>query len=322
MATRFLRMLVAGFFLAFDLSCSISIGRGEGGHETHYLGALIFFAFGLLLFYGGFQNYRKFRLMENIPLMAIRAIPMGLVHIRGKATGDARLTSPLTRTPCFRYHVVVEEYSRQDRHDLWSLRLRHADKLNFYVEDPTGKALVDSHLAELVLDETFAAETGPGASKARTLDPSLGAANNPSSAELLDYLSQTNVQVHAELAGEQKSTLRAMTDMEHSVSFLPAGSGVDPGHFVSRRLRFKESCILPDRNYIILGTCSENPNAKGEHDRNIILKGDNERTFVISSKSELALEKQTRKGGVFLILIGGGLMLLASALFLKDVGIL
>lgn len=322
MATRFLLLLVAGFFLVFELSCSIPIGGGGGGRETHYLAALIFLAFGLLLFYGGFQNYRKYRLLEDTPVMAIRSIPMGLVHIRGKATGDARLTSPLTRVPCFLYCVLVEEHSRQHGQDRWSLRLRHADKMNFYVEDATGKALVDSHLAELVLDETFAAETGPGASKASTLDPNLGASNNPSPAELLGYLAETNVKVHAELAAAHKSTLRATTDMEHSVSLLPAGSGAEAENFASRRLRFKETCILPGRDYIILGTCAENPNAKGENDRNIIQKGQNERTFVISSKPELALEKQTRKGSVLLILIGGGLMLISFALLLLDVGLL
>jgi hypothetical protein len=317
--SRFRCLLITGFLTVFEPSCAISIGAGGSshGHQSSFLGALFLFGFGLLLFYGGFQNYRKFRLLEDTPMVPIRSIPMGLVHVRGKAAGDERVVSPITRVPCFYFKVLVDQHSRDHKGgDRWSMRLRHVEKVNFYIEDATGKALVDSHQAQLDLPETFIAETGPQASKARTLDPSLGVAGGPSDAELLDYLVQTNAKVHAELATQHKSKFQALADMDHSVTFLPAEGSAETRELSAERLRFKESCILPDREYNVLGTCAENPNPKDEHDRNMILKGQNEPTFLISSRSEQGLEKQTRKGAFLLILIGGAMMIWAAAIFL------
>jgi hypothetical protein len=317
--SRFRCLLISAFLTIFEPGCAISIGGGGSsqGHQSSFWGPLFLFGFGLFLFYGGFQIYRKFRLLEDTPIMPIRSVPMGLVHVRGKAAGDERVVSPITRVPCFYFKVLVDQHSRGAKgSDQWSTRLRHVEKVNFYAEDATGKVLVDSHRAQLDLPETFIAETGPQASKARTLDPSLGVAGGPSDAELLDYLVQTNAKVHAEQATQHKSKFQALADMDTSVSFLPAEGSAETSELSAQRLRFKESCILPDRQYNILGTCAENPNPKDEHDRNMILKGQNEPTFVISSKSEQALEKHTRKIAFLAILVGGALMIMAAASFL------
>jgi len=55
-----------------------------------------------------------------------------------------------------------------------------------------------------------------------------------------------------------------------------------------------EYCIFPGRAYDVTGTCVENPEAKGEHDRNLILRGANEPTFLVSSKSEKEVEAALR----------------------------
>ncbi|HXW15221.1 MAG TPA: hypothetical protein VEN79_11995 [Terriglobia bacterium] len=50
----------------------------------------------------------------------------------------------------------------------------------------------------------------------------------------------------------------------------------------SGRYRLIEQCILPDHEYDISGTCEENRFAKDVNDRNLIRKGKNEPTFLIS----------------------------------------
>ena len=314
--------VVAAFLAASQhYSCSVSMGGGgsvSSGH-THYLATFIMAGLGLLMFYGGFQNYRKFRLLEDTPMMPIRSIPMGLVHIHGKATGDELVTSPITHLPCFYYLVLVEKWVRRQKGGgEWSMCLRHVDHVKFHLQDGTGKVLIDPHQAQLDLSQTFRAETGPKASRARTIDPSLKIAGAPSDSELGDYLSQTNAQIHAEMAAQHESSLSALVHVERSVSLLPAElSPQDSG----QHLRFTEQCLLPDREYNILGTCVENPNAQDARDRNMIVRGQNEPTFLISWKAELALEKETRRGSFLLILIGAALLVAAAAVFLSDMGL-
>jgi len=38
--------------------------------------------------------YREYRLLKDTPEAPIRSIPMGFVHIHGKATGEEPLKSP------------------------------------------------------------------------------------------------------------------------------------------------------------------------------------------------------------------------------------
>src|SRR5437016_9125146 len=57
------------------------------------------FGTGLYSFLKGFRIYREYRILEDTPEAPVRAIAMGLVHVRGRAAGAERLTSPLTRTP-------------------------------------------------------------------------------------------------------------------------------------------------------------------------------------------------------------------------------
>jgi len=54
----------------------------------------------------------------------------------------------------------------------------------------------------------------------------------------------------------------------------------------------------------------------------MIVRGQNESTYVISWKAEVAIEKQTRRSSFLLILAGIVMLVLAAALVLKGVGLL
>lgn len=81
---------------AHEYHFSFSVGSSSGHFS---LMPFVFFGVGAGLFANGFWNYRKLRVIEDTPRMAIRSVPMGLVHVRGKAGGEFLLTSPVTRTP-------------------------------------------------------------------------------------------------------------------------------------------------------------------------------------------------------------------------------
>jgi hypothetical protein len=62
----------------------------------------------------------------------------------------------------------------------------------------------------------------------------------------------------------------------------------------------------------------ENPDAHDEHDRNLIMKGHNEPTFLISAKAEEAVPTGLRKKAMWMILGGAGVALLCLAIILNE----
>jgi hypothetical protein len=57
-----------------------------------------------------------------------------------------------------------------------------------------------------------------------------------------------------------------------------------------------------------MGTCTENPTPADENDRNLIKRGENEKTFLITTKSEKQIEKSLRLKAFFLVMLGAGLI--------------
>ena len=81
-----------------------------------------------------------------------------------------------------------------------------------------------------------------------------------------------------------------------------------------------EYCILPDHWYDVTGTCTENPNPKDEHDRNLIVKGENEPTFLISWRNEKDLEKSLRRRAALYVFGGAALSIVCLAILLAKFG--
>jgi hypothetical protein len=88
------------------------------------------------------------------------------------------------------------------------------------------------------------------------------------------------------------------------------------GHF-----RLTEYCLLPGQTYHITGTCAENPNPRDEHDRNIILQGTNEPTFLISSKAEKEVQHWLWKKSLWMVLGGAALAIVCLAILLGKLGL-
>jgi hypothetical protein len=83
----------------------------------------------------------------------------------------------------------------------------------------------------------------------------------------------------------------------------------------------KEFCLLPGRTYDVTGTCSENPHPRDEHDRNIIVKGVNEPTFLISSRSGAEVQSWLWKQALWMVLGGAALAIICLAIILGKLGL-
>ncbi len=88
----------------------------------------------------------------------------------------------------------------------------------------------------------------------------------------------------------------------------------------SGRYRLTEYCIVPDGSYEVSGTCVENPTPRDEHDRNMITKGQNEPTFLISSRTERALKSMLGRKAALHIFGGAALSVVCLAIILAKLG--
>ena len=272
---------------------------------------------GLFSFVRGFRIYREYRVLADTPEVPIRSVAMGLVEIHGKACGEQTVPSPVTKTPCLFYKVDIERWVRQKNGGRWAHAGTDADGARFYLEDGSGKVLVDAHGAEYDLMRTARLETGRGMGRSlgRMLwgkgDPTLSAGPAASDAELFSYAMTRAGKGGAGFHLDAGSLLSGLVGGSASLGF--AGGS-------SERFRLTEYLILPEHWYDLTGTCIENPQPKDEHDRNLIVKGQNEPTFLISWRSEKEIEGALRRRAALHIFGGAALAVACLGILLARFG--
>jgi len=276
--------------------------------------ALLFgFGGGLYYFYHGFRVFREYRVLMDTPEIPIRSMAMGLVHVHGKARAPQTVTSPVTRTPCYFYKIDIESWVRDKNGGHWSHVATDADGVRFYLEDASGKVLVDAHNAEydLLKSARVEARRGGGQSLGRLLggidDPAATAVSNSLGTDLYSY---------AQMALARRGISHSF-DARDFVSSLAAKRSMGEG---PDRYRLSEYMILPDHWYDLTGTCTENPAPQDEHDRNLVAKGTNEPTFLISWQSEKEIERTLRKRAALHILGGGAAAVACLGILLAKYG--
>ncbi len=250
------------------------------------------FGAGVYWFFKGFPIYHEYRLLADTPEAPICSIPMGLVHIHGKAWSEQVVSSPVTRSPCVFYKVVIEEWQGGGKKGGGSWRHYKTDcnGVAFYLQDQTGKARIDAHGAELDLPRSVKCQTG-------------------------------NVAVMGNLVNlfrNWKSLSAPGTIPAPDEDLRSYVGGLGPA--IGGNYRLTEYCLLPGHWYDVTGTCVENPNAKDEHDRNMIVKGQNEPTYLISFRSEQSLESSLRNRAIRYAFGGAALAIACLAVLLRKLG--
>jgi len=121
--------------------------------STDYVDGLIFpvvFLFaGVTFYFMGFKDFRRKRLIENIPTSKIRSMAMGLVELKGWAVIWHPLKGPFTLDECAYYKWQVEQYHQRGKDSTWEVVLKgDSSSVPFYIQDDTGMALVRPKNAE------------------------------------------------------------------------------------------------------------------------------------------------------------------------------
>jgi hypothetical protein len=116
------------------------------------------FCAGIGLFIYGFRLLQRRRLILDTPLSKIRSASMGMVEVSGLAVGPYTLVAPITAHPCYYYRTLVWEWKQQGRDKTWVKIAGECMYLPFFVDDNTGRLLVDPRRADLDLHRDFEQE--------------------------------------------------------------------------------------------------------------------------------------------------------------------
>lgn len=124
----------------------------------NYLAVLSSFAVvgGLYFFFLGFQLLARKRLLLSIPNSKIRSATLGLVEINGRATGPNTMPAPVTGRPCYLYRTMA--WHKPEGKSDWKKVADETLHLPFFVDDTTGKMLIEPLGAELDLECDFQQE--------------------------------------------------------------------------------------------------------------------------------------------------------------------
>jgi hypothetical protein len=106
---------------------------------------------GLYLFYRGFRLLQRKRLILNTPASKIRSASMGLVEINGVATGPYVISSPMKQVSCYYYRSIAWQYQQRGKNSEWVKVAEESLHVPFYLDDGSGKLMVDPTGAEMDL---------------------------------------------------------------------------------------------------------------------------------------------------------------------------
>jgi hypothetical protein len=117
--------------------------------------ALVGAAAGVYLFYRGFRILQRRRLILNTPTSKIRSASIGLVEMSGLAVGPHTLVAPITGAACFYYRTVAWQLKKSGKNEKWEIVAEECMHLPFYLDDNTGRVLVDPQGAEMDIHRDF-----------------------------------------------------------------------------------------------------------------------------------------------------------------------
>jgi hypothetical protein len=115
-------------------------------------------AVGIYWFVKGFRLLQRKRLILNTPTPKVQSAAMGLVEISGLAASPYSMSSPLKRVECYYYRSIAWQLKRRGKDTEWAKVAEEVLHVPFYVDDGSGKVLIDPRGAEMDLHCDFKEE--------------------------------------------------------------------------------------------------------------------------------------------------------------------
>lgn len=138
------------------LSLVLPASSSPANDPTVY--ALLGIGAGVYLFYRGFRMLQRKRLIEDTPTSKIRSAAIGLVEVSGLANGPYTMPAPVSQLPCYMHRTMVWIYVQSGKNKRWKKVVDASLHVPFYLEDETGRVLIDPSGAELDIHRDFQQE--------------------------------------------------------------------------------------------------------------------------------------------------------------------
>jgi len=286
---------------------------------------------GVLVFLRGFRVYGEYRLLADTPEQPISSLPMGRVRFHGKVHADKLTKSPLTSTPCVYWRTEVHRGASILGFETEWNSASDEDSVPFFLEDKSGRVALDARGAELDLKPTFEKIASEGFGQFRQKywgegDPFTALPGQVADGAVAAYADSVLEKQSAMKSGPLTRKLEALKErLSPQKEFHLEGlSFADQKQPSGPKYHVKEYCLLPGRWYNVTGTCFSNSAASqlSAGVTNLIAKGENDPTFLISWRAEADIERKLRRSALVRIVGGLALALLFAHWLLRAFGLL
>jgi len=131
-------------------------------------GTLIFFSIflfiGIGLYIIAFYFLKIKHLIQNTPTSKIRSVAMGFAEVCGKVIPyeNGIMISPFSNQKCVYYQYIIQEYRSSGKSSSWVTVKHGKEKRLFYLEDETGRILVDPNKASIDISKKNEYNSGLG----------------------------------------------------------------------------------------------------------------------------------------------------------------
>lgn len=125
------------------------------GRDDVWLYASAGAAVGVYLFYRGFRTLQRKRLILDTPASKVRSASVGLVEVSGLAVGPYTIPAPITGVPCYFYHTIAWQLKQAGKNKEWQKVAEESVHVPFFLDDNTGRVLVDPQGAEMDIHRDF-----------------------------------------------------------------------------------------------------------------------------------------------------------------------
>jgi hypothetical protein len=269
---------------------------------------------GVYLFFRGFRFLKGKHLMEDTPTSTVRAAPLGAVELSGTVVGPYTLISPLSEADCFFYQAIARGSSGEEKK-----AIEETLYVPFFLDDGTGRVLVDPRGAETELQPSVENEYSP--SSGDTFTRHFLVRHGISSefpAQLKEYCIRAGDRLYV------LGTLRENPGLQSAADCLAGGVGQPQQGFLSaaaadlERRAALESILPPGSAAPRMP--QDRPGGTGAFDLNppvVLMKGVPDAPFFISWRSQQDVVKELAWRSV-LHIWGGPILAVAGLWLLVD----
>ncbi len=139
------------------MGAGVSLSANVFETDSMWLSVLVLMGVvtGILLFFRGFRMLQYKRLILNTPFSKIRSASMGLVEVSGMPTGPKTISAAITGAPCYYYRARAWQWLDSGKGESWQQAVDESVCVPFFLEDNTGKVLVNPQGATLDVHRSF-----------------------------------------------------------------------------------------------------------------------------------------------------------------------